>query len=112
MGELDESRNSFEQAMKRAQSALATLPMDVPIRPDRGLVKELADAISSRDHFASDRGGQLYVFEKGAYRSHGETAIMRRVKAILEANGDRRGKWCNLSMLMLPFYGNVLRRMW
>lgn len=92
MDDLDQTRNTFGQAIKRAQSAIAVLPMEAHTHADRGLVKELADAILSRDHFASDRGGQLYVFEKGAYRPHGEAAIMKLVKAILEANGDTK-RW-------------------
>lgn len=60
--------------------------------PDKGLVKELADTILVTDAFAQDAGGQLYVFETGAYRPHGEAHIARRVKSILVTNGDSK-RW-------------------
>jgi P4 family phage/plasmid primase-like protien len=59
---------------------------------DQGLIKELTDEILATEHFARDAGGQLYVFECGAYRPHGEASIAQRVKAILLANGDSK-KW-------------------
>ena len=55
---------------------------------DVGLVKELADEILHTDHFAKDAGGQLYVFEGGCYRPHGEARIARQVKRLLALNGD------------------------
>jgi putative DNA primase/helicase len=63
-------------------------------RMDRepGLVKELSDEILRTDHFARDAGGQLYVFERGAYRPHGDDRIAQRVKAVLLAHGDVK-KW-------------------
>ena len=59
---------------------------------DQGLIKELTDEILATEHFARDAGGQLYVFEDGAYRPHGEASIAQRVKAILLINGDSK-KW-------------------
>ena len=59
---------------------------------DHGLIKELTDEILATEHFARDAGGQLYVFEGGAYRPHGEASIAQRVKAILLINGDSK-KW-------------------
>ena len=90
MDDLAESRNTFGQAMKRAQSALATLPLDAPTSPDRGLIKDLSDAILATDHFAQDAGGQLYVFTGGAYRPHGIERIAQRVKSILVEKGDAK----------------------
>lgn len=69
-----------------------TPPETMGTGSDRGLVKDLADDIVRTDHFARDAGGQLYIFEKGVYRPHGEAAILKRVKALLEANGDTK-RW-------------------
>ena len=72
----------------------AALPQHSPqgTGPDKGLVKELADTILVTDAFAQDAGGQLYVFESGAYRPHGEAHIAQRVKSILVTNGDSK-RW-------------------
>jgi P4 family phage/plasmid primase-like protien len=59
---------------------------------DKGLVKELADAILRTDHFAKDAGGQLYVFEGGAYRPHGQERVLREVKRLLDVNSDTK-RW-------------------
>jgi P4 family phage/plasmid primase-like protien len=59
---------------------------------DDGLTKTLADEILVHDAFARDAGGQLYVFEGGAYRPHGEQQITQRVKALLLTTGDTK-KW-------------------
>ena len=49
-----------------------------------GLVKRLADAILEHNHFARDAGGKLYVYSGGVYRPHGERAVQRSVKGLLE----------------------------
>jgi putative DNA primase/helicase len=59
---------------------------------DDGLTKILADEILLQDAFARDAGGQLYVFERGAYRPYGDAHIARRVKTILLDHGDTK-KW-------------------
>ena len=59
---------------------------------DQGLTKTLADEILKQDHVAVDAGGLLYVFERGCYRPHGEAHVARRVKHLLECNGDS-AKW-------------------
>ncbi len=55
---------------------------------DKGLVKVLADEILKHDHFAKDASGQLHFFCEGVYRPDGEARIARRVKRLLELNGD------------------------
>jgi P4 family phage/plasmid primase-like protien len=69
-------------------------PHDAPraTADDKGLIRELADTILFTDHFARDAGGQLYVFERGAYRPHGDEHIARQVKRLLEARGDTK-RW-------------------
>lgn len=57
---------------------------------DDGLTKTLADDILVCDAFARDAGGQLYVFERGVYRPHGEAHIAQRVKSILVATDDTK----------------------
>lgn len=55
---------------------------------EQGLTKTLADEILRRDYFAKDAGGHLYTLEGGCYRPNGEERIARRVKRLLELNGD------------------------
>ena len=57
---------------------------------DIGLVKELADAILTTNHFAKDSGGALYIYRGGAYRLHGEETVAQAVKRLLEQNGDTK----------------------
>jgi hypothetical protein len=57
---------------------------------DDGLTKTLADEILLSDAFARDAGGQLYVFERGVYRPHGEAHIAQRVKSILVATDETK----------------------
>ena len=52
---------------------------------DPGLIKELADAISSEHKFAQDRGGWLYRYADGVYKSDGEAHVKRMVKFLLES---------------------------
>ena len=52
-----------------------------------GRTKILAAQILKTDHFAKDAGRQLYVFERGCYRSHGEEHVARRVQRYLEQTG-------------------------
>lgn len=59
---------------------------------DDGLTKTLADEILVSDAFARDAGGQLYVFERGVYRPHGDEYIAQRVKSILLAH-DETKRW-------------------
>ena len=49
----------------------------------RTLVRDLAGAITAKDHFARDEGGTLYVYRGGAYRSDGELLVRQRVKHLL-----------------------------
>ena len=55
-------------------------------------VKELADAILREHSFAQDAGNQLYVFEGGYYRPHGQDAVARLVKTLLLQSGDAK-RW-------------------
>jgi putative DNA primase/helicase len=57
-----------------------------------GIVKMLADAITTKDHFAQDAGGKLYRFSGGAYREYAERYIRRRVKELLEV-WEQSAKW-------------------
>jgi len=59
---------------------------------DPGLIKELADAISSEDKFAQDRGGWLYRYADGVYKPDGEERVKRMVKFFLESWGQTK-KW-------------------
>jgi len=57
-----------------------------------GIIKMLADAITSEDHFARDAGDKLYRYSDGCYRQYAERYIRRRVKQLLEAWG-KADKW-------------------
>jgi P4 family phage/plasmid primase-like protien len=57
-----------------------------------GIVKMLADAITTEDHFARDAGDKLYRFSGGTYKHYAERYIRQRVKEILEAWG-KADKW-------------------
>jgi putative DNA primase/helicase len=57
-----------------------------------GIIKMLADAITSEDHFARDAGDKLYRFSGGTYRQYAERYIRQRVKELLEAWG-KADKW-------------------
>ena len=50
----------------------------------KGLVQGLADAITATDHFARDKGDQLYVFRDGVYRDDGRRFIKLRTKQLLD----------------------------
>lgn len=57
-----------------------------------GLIKELADAISSEEKFAQDRSGLLYRYAEGVYKPDGEGHVKRLVKALLESWNQSK-KW-------------------
>ena len=57
-----------------------------------GLVKQLADAISSHEKFAQDPGSRLYRYANGVFKPDGEEHVKRRVKALLE-NWNESRKW-------------------
>jgi putative DNA primase/helicase len=57
-----------------------------------GLIKELADAITSAHDFARDQGGWLYRFADGFYKRDGESQIKRLVKGLLQDRGKSK-KW-------------------
>jgi putative DNA primase/helicase len=59
---------------------------------DPGLIKELADAISSEHKFAQDRGGWLYRYADGVYKPDGEGHVKRTVKFLLESWGQTK-RW-------------------
>ena len=59
---------------------------------DRGLIRELADAIVRGGTFAADGGSRLYHYEGGNYRAKGETFIKRRVSAVLD-EWNQTAKW-------------------
>ncbi len=59
---------------------------------DPGLIKELADAISSEHKFAQDRGGWLYRYADGVYKPDGEERVKRMVKFFLESWGQTK-RW-------------------
>lgn len=96
--ELDDSRNTFLQGVRRAQRSLVALadpaPNDAPkgAGEDKGLVKELADTILTSEHFARDPGGWLHVYDGGAYRPSGEERIAQCVKTLLVESGDSK-RW-------------------
>lgn len=111
MDDLDESRNIFQQSLRRAQAALAELPSDDPA-PETPIVKAieealeprqpqegsadvgravgLGDQITAEDFFAKDAGGHLHVFALGVYRPLGENFIERQVKLLTRSNGRAR----------------------
>ena len=49
----------------------------------RTLVRDLAGAITAKEHLARDSGGTLYVYRGGVYRPDGEMLIRQRVKHLL-----------------------------
>ena len=107
-------KEAIEMVLNREQARRAETA-----RTDRepGLVKELSDEILRTDHFAQDGGGQLYVFEHGAYHPSGMEWIAQRVKSVLVATAIRndgvaieREKWWNLSGWTHRASGNV--RQW
>src|SRR5215212_5215125 len=57
-----------------------------------GIIKMVADAITSEDHFARDAGDKLYRYSDGCYRQSAERYIRRRVKQLLEA-WSKADKW-------------------
>jgi putative DNA primase/helicase len=59
---------------------------------DPGLIKELADAISSEHKFAQDHGGWLYRYADGVYKPDGEGHVKRTVKFLLESWGQTK-RW-------------------
>ncbi len=89
------AEDDLEVVQERFLAGLKELP-DLPStsadQSDSGLVKELSDVILRKDAFAQDAGGQLYVFEGGVYRPHGEDFIARAVKSLLVKNGDTK-RW-------------------
>src|SRR6202035_1387644 len=58
-------------------------PSEVRIPNPRTLVRDLAAAITSKDHFARDGSGVLYVYRDGVYRPTGEMRIRQQVKHLL-----------------------------
>jgi len=59
---------------------------------DVGLIRALADAITSENHFAQDVGGKVYVFRRGVYADRGEPEIKRAVKRLCNKWGIS-AKW-------------------
>jgi len=49
----------------------------------RTLVRDLAGAITAKDHFARDGGGTLYVYRGGVYKPDGDLLVRQRVKHLL-----------------------------
>lgn len=89
--------DALETAARTPLGPAATLDMSPETPPvqrstDDGLTKTLADEILQHDAFARDAGGQLYVFDRGVYRPHGEAYIAKRVKQLLEQHGDTK-RW-------------------
>ena len=91
---LDELENAARTPPGPAiNSAIPDMPpvtQTVQRSTDDGLTKTLADEILLCDTYARDAGGQLYVFERGVYRPHGEAHIAQRVKSILVATDDTK----------------------
>lgn len=54
-----------------------------------GPTEKLANAITSSGYFATDAGRKLYVYQNGVYRPHGEEHVKTRVRALLEAAGQK-----------------------
>ena len=57
---------------------------------DLGLIKALADNISSDKYFARDGSGRLFVYRNGVYRPDGELRVKQAVKHCLEENGKTK----------------------
>jgi putative DNA primase/helicase len=49
----------------------------------RTLVRDLAGAITTKDYFARNRSGLLYVYRDGVYRPDGEMFVRQRIKHLL-----------------------------
>jgi len=49
----------------------------------RTLVRDLAGRITTKDHFARDGGGTIYVYRSGVYKPDGELLVRQRVKHLL-----------------------------
>ena len=56
---------------------------EAPSDSDGISVHHLAEAITSRNHFARDAGGQLYVYRQGTYHSNGAEFVGREVKLLM-----------------------------
>ena len=59
---------------------------------DPGMIKTLADAICTDNHFAQDGGGKLYRFVGGVYKRQAENFVKARVKKLLIDRGEDK-KW-------------------
>jgi putative DNA primase/helicase len=59
---------------------------------DKGLTRELAEAITAATHFARGVDGRLFVYEGGAYHPDGDRHVQRAVKHLL-ATWDRSKSW-------------------
>ncbi len=53
---------------------------------------EVADLVTSTDHFARDTGGWLYVYRSGFYQPTGDAFVRRRVKELLICSG-KANQW-------------------
>jgi P4 family phage/plasmid primase-like protien len=102
-----------------ALAQAATTPLGPPSpgpeaapHTDAGLVKELADTILTTDCFARDAGGQLAVYERGAYRPNGDEWIAQRVKSILVANDDTKHWSSHRAREVLEFIRVDAPRLW
>ena len=58
-------------------------PSEVSIPNPRTLVRDLSAAITSKDHFARNGSGVLYVYRDGVYQPSGEMWIRQQVKHLL-----------------------------
>ena len=68
-----------DKVLKLIESADFEAPSD----SDGISVHHLAEAITSRNHFACDSGSQLYVYRQGVYRPDGAEFVAREVKVLL-----------------------------
>ncbi|HVF02129.1 MAG TPA: phage/plasmid primase, P4 family [Rubrobacteraceae bacterium] len=57
-----------------------------------GLIKLLADEITSGNYFARDAGGKLYRYSDGIYKTRGEVYVKQEVKRLVEEWG-RTALW-------------------
>lgn len=81
-----------ESELAAIAESIARYPAGPATATDIGLVKRLADAIKSGEHFAQDSGGKLYRFTDGVYAPDGSIHVKRTVKRLLE-EWNKSAKW-------------------
>jgi putative DNA primase/helicase len=73
----------WQRATTEAPGGAGAGPTDDDVKK-LGLIKLLADKITSSNYFARDAGGKLYRYSDGVYKTRGEIYIKQEVKRLVE----------------------------